>query len=335
MKSAFIISSYPSNQQKIDYLKKTIESVKNIGFDIILTTNYPIKDEEIYNSVDYFIFDKVDVKSFTELGIILSWGWRSQINDNFIVSKRFDNAYHFDIYRCIYNAVGILNTLKYDFFYYLEGDSFLNQSELDNLISRRNEMFEKNKNMIFAQHHVDGAGGGYEMYQTMLFGGKPSYFLDKVKIPYDLQSWLTIENLNRNQLELHFYNELKSHSDEMLILNKDEFYMENCNQSKKSGEHFYSYPFYKDKNSDKIYLFTQNRFIEEMKILFFIDDEPFMNINVNPGWHHIREINYEIFLNKRLKEIVIIGETEIMNDEKLFTEEVVNIHKIMNEIEFI
>ena len=48
MKSAFIISSYPTNQKKIDLLKTSIKSVKNKGFDVIAL----IEDDDMYSEED-------------------------------------------------------------------------------------------------------------------------------------------------------------------------------------------------------------------------------------------------------------------------------------------
>jgi len=338
MKSAFVISSYPSNQTKIDWLKDTINCVKGKGFDIVLCTNLPIKDDEIYSSVDYFIYDKLDVKSFTEMGLIYpEWGQYFQ-NDIVEINQKFDNAYHFDLYRCMYNSVSLLNGLKYDFFYYIEGDSILDDSEMNQMINIRDRMFRENKNMVFVQHHVDGAFGGYYMYQTMFFGGKPSFFMKNINIPFELKDWINIPYLHGTCLELIFFDKLKMYSNEMLILDKEEWKLKKFNNSKKIDEFYYKEPFFFEKDKpDIIHFFITSNFIISQKIYvkMFMDNVLYRDLEVRPGWYHIWNENVNFILNKKIKQIVYSeNNVEILNVENIMTPDRIDFFRKTKEIKF-
>jgi hypothetical protein len=146
MKSIFIISTYPNNLKSLLALKDCIYSARGIGFDILVTTNYPITDPEIYELADYVVWDRTDIQSVTDYNVFPSWGWIMEC-ETFKVTTSFDNAYHFDLHRSLRNGVSIAHGLGYDFFYYIEGDCVLIDAYV--FIDVRDKMFKEHKKFFF------------------------------------------------------------------------------------------------------------------------------------------------------------------------------------------
>ena len=53
MKKLFIVGSYPSTKKQKEQLVKCINSLKPLGWDILLVTHYPVPIE-MQSMVDYF-----------------------------------------------------------------------------------------------------------------------------------------------------------------------------------------------------------------------------------------------------------------------------------------
>lgn len=331
MKSAIIISSYPSSDYRLNILKQTLRSVKGNGFDVILTTNYPITDNEIYDMVDYIVWDKIDIQSVFDYDVrIDSPGWFFK-NDNFEATIAFDNAYHFDLYRSIWNAVNLINGLNYDFFYYIEGDSILLKN--NDLIKTRDLMFEKNKDILFCVGHSDGEFGGYDMYVTMIFGGIPKKFLDMFKnIPTDIEDWISNKNYYLNSMEVIFYRNVEDRNKIMDLDIKHFSESFDFNKLRKIDFLGLNALFFLDKNNmNDMYLFINNSYNEDK---IYNDDIIWFDQILGPYSYFIQKVAMEGYMNKTVKEVVVKGNNEIVFSKK-FDDNYLNKIKKSQHIKFL
>lgn len=312
MKSVFIISSYPSSQKKIDVLKECLKSIKNTGFDILLTTNYPINDKEVFELVDYLIWDKTDIQSIIDYDIFLNEGWY-MLGDGFRATTSFDNAYHFDLYRSLYNGVNFVKELGYDFFYYLEGDCVLLDGGF--LSDKRDEMFSNNKKMMFVDMKITNDDRGHYMaYMTHIFGGEPVSFLKStVNIPHNIEGWVSNHNFYTNGMEVIFYNEIKD-KDNILNLKYEDFIGKiEFNRIKKNEINGFKSMFFF--NGEDMYLIIYNGGDDISKIEFKIDDDPWLNMDLGKRGYYTLKINENDLLNKNIKETVTTN-NDVMIFEK-------------------
>lgn len=328
MKSIFIVSSYPSNDKKIKVLKETLISIRNVGYDVLLTTNYPIKDQEIYGLVDYLIYDKTDIQNFYEYGIFNpDAGWYAH-GSNFDCTVSFDNAYHFDLYRSIYNGVSLANSLGYEYFNYIEGDCVLLNPLMP--IEIREKLISENKKLFFVQVEMKESRE-YTSYATHFFGGNCKYFIENSRLPFELEKWIAVPGLCSNGMEVSFYENFKHVSDQIMILpfySKDDIII---NKIRKIDDHGLKHILFF--NEVDCYLYFINANENDVNIKLYIDDILFRNYNLRLNHYNIEKIDINSFLDKRIKlEINMIGEIDIF--EKIFDEKYINIMKKTQKINF-
>lgn len=305
-KNVFIVCAYPNTPKKIEILKDCLKSLKSKeNYDIILTTNYKITDTEIYDLVDYFIFDKTDIKSWIDLGVDnLDTGWYMNTNE-FRVSSMFDNAYHYDIYRSTYNAIGLANSLKYNFFTYIEGDCILKDFKKLELLNKR--MISEDKKLFFGRISMSE---GYDDYCTLLYGGSPSFYLDHVNISYDPSDWMIIGNIKIG-LEIIIYNSFKKYSDTYVLELEFHSEMENIleyNRIKKISEYGLNNIFYYDSTKPNcLYIFLHNNTNETYNTKFYFDDDINFEQEFKPFEWILKEYLITDIINKKAKFIINIG----------------------------
>jgi len=332
MKSIFIISAYPNNKKSLDTLKLCIFSAREFGFDILVTTNYPITDPEIYDLADFVVWDKTDIQSMTDYNVFPSWGWIMECN-SFKVTTSFDNAYHFDLHRALKNGVNIARGLGYEFFYYLEGDCIIKDTRA--LIDTRDRMFKENKKLFFMEAKMTGKDGGYYMcYTTHLFGGVPEFFLSRSKsIPTDINEWAKNEDMYRNGMEVIFYETLKPFKDETLVLEYGSLdHAINYNIIQKVNSFgFKNMFFFQDGVDDYIYLVIHNRSDKDIdNIELLVDGNHWMNLELGPSAYHMNKIVLEDLKGKVVKEILNIND-EVYIYEKNLSDKNIEILKRSNK----
>ena len=335
MKSIFIISSYPSTPQKLTILKECLISVKDMGFDVLLTTNYPINDPDIYDLVDYLIWDKTDVQSLSDVGADIevspsNWGWFMRCV-NFTARSAFDNAYHFDLHRSLRNGVSLAQGLNYDFFYYLEGDNMVLDKR--HLINTRDKMFKENKKLMFIEMQMGADQGGYFSYVTTIFGGIPYYFLESSKIiPCEINEWISNELFYSNGMEVIFYKVLGNRKDDTLILKIEDFNDKILfNRIRKASTYGFKNMLFFDKDELYLLIYNENNFTAEIEVK--IDNINWITTILGPTCYHINKMGLESVTNKTIKEIVNINDEKLIY-EKILNQKTINILKNTQKIEF-
>jgi hypothetical protein len=249
MKNVIIIGTYPNEPYKVDMLNECIEKVKPLGYDIMVVSHYPIPSE-IQSKVDYVLYDKENSKVNQEL--TPNWTYHT---DSFNIRKFNGEGHILAVTKNIYNGINLANNLKYDFFFYMEYDNIFNIDDLIRIEILKNTMFANKKRMILFGYKNQG----HNMYETLMFGGSPSYFIKNISLP-------TKENDLEGQsisLERIFYDKHKDNHDSFYVIHKS------------SKEFFHKSEINKEFAKYIIEVFGSNK---ESELYFFS-----INLNQNPN----------------------------------------------------
>ena len=208
MKNLFIIDTYPSTKKQQVLLDRCVDKLKNFGFDIMIVSHISIP-EEIQKKVDYVIFDSDN--SFLPSDKT-PFFWLSLFGNRFRV---FNSGHTLAITRNMQNALLMAKSNGYDFFYFLEYDVLIEESDMGKLLDLRDTMITQNKKMIFFEP-ADFYECNSHVYETLFFGGDVNYFLSKFIPPKNIEEW---ENLQMGYtLEVAFFEKLSQYSDDFIII---------------------------------------------------------------------------------------------------------------------
>lgn len=217
MRKIIIISSYASTPEKEKTLNDCIERVSNKGYDVMLTSHYPVPDY-IQKKVNYCIYDSDNI--LLPYSISPSF-WID--NDMFELEVNI-NSHNLTICRNMLNGVGLSKIMKYDFFFFMESDNVFSDDDFIKLDDLSSQMLMSNKNLVFFknqwisehnEHHIN--------YETLIFGGKVNYFLDNMNLPSTIEEYIQMYSPNRDALynivlEKIFFNKLSHLEDQIFII---------------------------------------------------------------------------------------------------------------------
>lgn len=215
MKKLFIIGSHPSTKKQIDQLVSCINSIKILGWDILLVTHYPVS-VEIQNLVNYFIYDKNNIMVPSEISPHIF-----SSNDYFDF-KIYLGGHALAISTHISNSFTFAKNYGYDFCYYLESDSTFSPVDLEKLNSLSLKMEEEDKDMVifnpesYLVRNCYYEEDGPYFYETLLFGAKIDQFLEVFNPPKTVEEW--INNDMCYNLEACLYHKYKDRKDKCLIV---------------------------------------------------------------------------------------------------------------------
>jgi hypothetical protein len=219
MRKIIIISSYASTPEKEKTLNECIDKVSNKGYDVMLTSHYPVPDY-IQKKVNYCIYDSDNI--LLPYNISPSF-WID--NDIFELEVNI-NSHNLTICKNMLNGIGLSRILKYDFFFFMESDNIFSDDDFIRLDDLSNQMLINNKHLIFFknqwisehnEHHIN--------YETLIFGGEVNYFLENMSLPSTIEEYIQMYSPNRDALyniilEKIFFNKLSHLEDEIFIINE-------------------------------------------------------------------------------------------------------------------
>jgi hypothetical protein len=219
MRKIIIISSYASTPEKEKTLNECIDKVLNKGYDVMLTSHYPVPDY-IQKKVNYCIYDSDNI--LLPYNISPSF-WID--NDIFELEVNI-NSHNLTICKNMLNGIGLSRILKYDFFFFMESDNIFSDDDFIRLDDLSNQMLINNKHLIFFknqwisehnEHHIN--------YETLIFGGEVNYFLENMSLPSTIEEYIQMYSPNRDALyniilEKIFFNKLSHLEDEIFIINE-------------------------------------------------------------------------------------------------------------------
>ena len=140
---AIIISTYPTQQSVIDSTKECIESFKQTGRKIILTSHVPIP-LELQELVDYCIYDKNNLLTKHDF-YYHCWVDYGHFKVNTILQGEDNDVYHGPaVYTNYYNAASLAKNIGIKKLFFINYDYILNNPEFINDVS-----FKLNKKRAF------------------------------------------------------------------------------------------------------------------------------------------------------------------------------------------
>lgn len=209
MKRVIIIDTYPSGKRESEILSQCIDSLKPLGYDIIITSHLPI-DVDICNKVDLVIFDKNN--TFLPPERTPFFWYKSDAFDIHI----YNAGHTLPICRNMRNGLQTAKSLEYDEFIFTESDVIYSLEDLDKLKNLMDEMGCSDKKMLFFRPEEYRDCDNSYVYETLIFGGNIKYFLDTFNPPKDIPDW---DRLNMGYtLELSFYEQFSFDEDKFFIV---------------------------------------------------------------------------------------------------------------------
>lgn len=210
MKKLIVIGCYPNSEKKEQVLKDELKSLKNIDFDLMLVSHYPVS-VELQSMVDYYIYDKN--QTLTPLNMCSHW-WLA--NDAFTINI-FNARHALPICQNMFNSFKFSEIKEYDFVYFIENDNVFSEKDSIKLSKLVDDMVIKNKKCIFFKPESFREADSY-VYETQLFGVTPKYFNEIFNLPTKEEEWI-YEELGYT-LELAFFRKLNSFEENFLIIDE-------------------------------------------------------------------------------------------------------------------
>ncbi len=337
MKNLIVVTSYPSTEYKLDVLKtalqtlkKSISLVENETIDILLLTQYKILDEEILSMVDYFIYDKLDVKCLADYGIFKSgpmW-WFS--TDWYTIHEMFDNGYHFSISRLTHIGINFAKIMNYDFFYYIDGDFEMKDECMKSLIILRDNTINNNKKILY----FNLEGENIALYQ-LVFGGIVEFYCNNIHFPYEIEEWINSPmHYDEVAFEVTNWREISKVLDDVDIIYTDNEY-HICNNmilnklsSNRSMDLYFS-----ENHQDIAYLQLYNP-RNEKHLQVFVDDNIIYDKLMGINEYYINGLNINDIINKKFRIIAKLDNKIFFDKEYFLDEDRINILKRINVIYF-
>ena len=180
MKQIIVIGTYPSSFEKEKVLSECIDRLSNIGYDLMVVSHYPLPSY-IQEKVNYCIYDKENI--FLPFELTPSYWFGTDLYH----AEVFNEGHFLTCSKNMFTALNLVKALNYDFFYYMESDNFLESEDIQKMEILKESMFKQEKHMIFFKQE----DGGSSTYNTLLFGGKPDYFVNNSSLPLSLEDYKT------------------------------------------------------------------------------------------------------------------------------------------------
>lgn len=251
MKKIIILHSYPNTPRRLKVLSECIDIFKKTDYDVFLVSHYPVPSE-VYKKAHYYLFDEDN--SMLPGGEFLTQHYMYNSNYKAILASK---GHALAISRSIKKSVSFVKNLDYDFFWFCEADCLMSDEDLIKFDSLRESMFSNNKHMVyFKPNSFRDQKHGSLVYETVMFGGKPNYMLNKFSPPTSLEEW---KNLKLDpMLEYVFYEKFRDTENEYIII--DDHSSNYFNTSKINVFYYREFvcDILKTESENSVVLFTNN-----------------------------------------------------------------------------
>lgn len=308
-KNIFIVNAYPNSERRIVSLKKTLKSLKHDEFDILLSTNYPISDPEIYEMIDYFVYDKQDIQDYYDYGRLMpDNGWSFNL-DWCTLGVKYNSAYHYDLWRCLYNSLNLIKNLGYEYFWRTDGDNEnMTEENIKEFINIRNNMFSENKKIVFFEPYDNIPFNGHTKenhFPGYFCGGDPAFFIENINLPYDINEWVQDNFLVTNSYEKWMFEGLKHKMDDIYLADIEILFKMNLNNIYRGSERMMkSFLYFEKDNFDKVYGFAYNTYDVKIDMEIYLNDELYLSHSFYPNNWYWNVFDVEIFKNAKYKQVL-------------------------------
>lgn len=228
MREIYIISAWPSTEERKLLLIKLIQQLKSLGKEILVASHLPIP-HNIINMVDYCIYDRENT-IYTDKNL-----------DNYPADFWFENdeirlegveLNHSAALSRLFNiSLNFVKNLEYDYFVIMESDAEFDIEDLKKINHLKIDLVKNDKKLFFfklrSQEFAYWEDNGiYELYETLIFGGFLKEFNDRLTFPKNLKEWNDVlhkEKMN-HALEVLVTNAFKKYKDDYLILDSVRYF---------------------------------------------------------------------------------------------------------------
>lgn len=222
MREIYIISAWPSTEERKSLLIKLIGQLKSLGKEILVASHLPIP-QDIVNMVDYCIYDRENI-IYTDKNL-----------DNYPADFWFESdsirieaveANHSATLSRLFNiSLNFVRNLEYDYFVIMESDAEFDIEDLKKINQIKIHLVKDDKKLFFFklrswEFPYWENNGIYELYETLIFGGFLKEFNDRFTFPKDLKEWNDVLHKDKmnHALEVLVTNSFKKYKDDYLIL---------------------------------------------------------------------------------------------------------------------
>jgi hypothetical protein len=270
-KKLIIISTYPENQQKEDILSKCIDKLKSLEFDILIVSHHPIP-LHIQNKVDYCLIDNQN----TLLPYELTPRYWCVTNDFNVIINNY--GHQLTVSTNIQNGIDFATNNNYEFFLFTESDNLIDELDIKKIDELSLLMSSTNKKMVFFNHLVENN----PIYETLIFGGVPSYYQENIKLPLKVVDVLNNPKFSGLSLERILYEQANKKDDYLLIETDSKSYFNNSSLNRIT--HDYNVEIIGSNSNDNLVLWINNS-TNDKNITFIIGDEPELILGPK-NWHY-------------------------------------------------
>lgn len=275
MKKIIIIGAYPSTEYTEKLLLDCISSLENKGYDLMIVSHYPVP-QYIQEKVNYYIFDKDNTLDPMSLSPS-AWMY----NDVFDVHVKGQGRVGV-IVKNMLNGISFAKHLGYEYFIYMESDNVIHSDDFIKLDETVNDLYVQDKKMFFFNYKLDKS----VIYESLMFGGTPELFLNKISIPIvnqylgDVMGETTLENI--------FYLIFEDQSKDYVLINEPSYdFLNKSFINKITG--FYICDVLKSWDDERYFLWVWNIGITRDDLIIVINDE--RSINLSPGYWYYDFLN--------------------------------------------
>jgi len=218
-----IIDCYTDHVEKVNILRKCIESLKPLNIHLMIVSHTPIP-EDIIKSANYYIYDYDNTFSDVFAG---SYWWMDYPSYYLHVNARppfFPTKGHeYPIIRSMRNSISLADVNKYETFCFLEFDNIFTEKELVAITEIFDRLDRKSNKFLFFE---GGDNDSNKYFVTMLFAGYTSEFLATFNsyFPHTIEEYNKIFPFKYPfNLERFFYEMFRDRSNEFKTLPADMF----------------------------------------------------------------------------------------------------------------
>ena len=280
MKKLIIISAYPENQQKEDILSMCIDNLKVLEFDILIVSHHPIPSH-IQSKVNYCLIDNENILLPYEL-TPKYWS----INNDFNITIN-NYGHQLTVSTNIKNGIDFATINNYEFFLFTESDNLIDELDIKKIDELSFLMSSTNKKMVFFNHLVENS----PIYETLIFGGIPSYYQENIKFPLKVEDVSNNTNFTGLSLEKILYKQANKKDDYLLIETDSKSYF--INSSLNRITHDYNVEIIGSNSNDNLVLWINNS-TNDKKITFIINGETELILGPKNWYYCFKEIGESV-----------------------------------------
>ena len=144
------------------------------------------------------------------------------------------------------------------------------------------DMFNQDKKMVLFKDINEG----HEIYETLIFGGIPEYFLDIITLPRTIDEY--IELGFESTLEISFHKKLKPYESNFYIINEFSNKFFNTSIINKFSQTSFKCEIIGNNLDDRLLLWLNNDLLNKNNVDFILGLE---KITLTPSSWHIRFVN--------------------------------------------